>query len=163
MVYFQHFWEISYKIIHICWHLFDRFHQIFLPQIITLSNDLVCFHGLRKHYFLFFFFISLFACFCFFFVEVELTGREERTRRNSDSILYPSVKEELSMLKIKSIQTAFNHKMAVMEKEIEEVSLKVFGDRSAKRQQTTFGKIPYELEGNDVNSVWVHITTYLKA
>ena len=43
--------------------------------------------------------------------------------------------------------------MAVIEKEIEEVSLKVFGDRSAKRQQTIFKKIPYELEGNDVNSV----------
>ena len=57
------------------------------------------------------------------------------------------------MLKIKRIQAAFNQRMAVMEKEIEEVSLKVFGDRSATRQQTTFGKIPYELEGNDVNSV----------
>ena len=84
-------------------------------------------------------------------VEAELTGREERTRRNSDSVLYPSVKEELSTLKIKRIQAAFNQRMAVMEKEIEEVSLKVFGDRSAKRQQTIFKKIPYELE--DVNSV----------
>ena len=100
------------------------------------------------------FFSFLLACLpVFFFVEVELTGREERTRRNSDSVLYPGVKEELSILKIKRIQAAFNQKMAVMEKEIEEVSLKVFGDRSAKRQQTTFGKIPYELEGNDVNSV----------
>ena len=40
-----------------------------------------------------------------------------------------------------------------MEKEIEEVSLKVFGDCIAKRQQTTIRKIPYELEGNDVNCV----------
>ena len=161
MVYFQHFWEIIYKIIHI-WHLFDRFHQTCLTQIITLSHYLVCCHGLRKHYFLFFFWLAclpVLVC----SVEVELIGREERTRRNSDSVLYPGVKEELSILKIKRIQAAFNQIMAVMEKEIEEVSLKVFGDRSAKRQQTTFGKIPYELEGNDVNSVWVHITTYLKA
>ena len=57
------------------------------------------------------------------------------------------------MLKIKRIQAAFNQRMAVMKNEIEEVSLKVFGDRSAKRQQTIFKKIPYELEGNDVNSV----------
>ena len=57
------------------------------------------------------------------------------------------------MSKIKRIQAAFNQRMAVMEKEIEEVSLKVFGDRSAKRQQTIFKKTPYELEGNDVNSV----------
>ena len=57
------------------------------------------------------------------------------------------------MLKMKRIQAAFNQRMALMEKEIEEVSLKVFGDRSAKRQQTIFKKIPYELEGNDVNSV----------
>ena len=56
------------------------------------------------------------------------------------------------MLKIKHIQAAFNQRMAVIEKEIEEVSLKVFGDRSAKRQQTIFRKIPCELEGNDVNS-----------
>ena len=50
-----------------------------------------------------------------------------------------------------------------MEKEIEEVSLKVFGDRSSKRQQTTTKTIPYELEGNDVISVRGHITAYLKA
>ena len=43
--------------------------------------------------------------------------------------------------------------MEVMEKEIEEVYLKVFGDRGAKRQ----------LEDNDVNCVWVYITAYLKA
>ena len=67
------------------------------------------------------------------------------------------------MLKIKRIQAAFNQRMTIIEKEIEEVSLKVFGDRSAKRQQTMFMKIPYELKGNDVNSVWVHITAYLKA
>ena len=97
-------------------------------------------------------FDQLVCPFLFRFVEVELTGREERTRRNSDPVLYPSVKEELSMLKIKRIQAAFNQRMAVIEKEIEEVSLKVFGDRSAKRQQTIFRKIPYELEGNDVNS-----------
>ena len=54
------------------------------------------------------------------------------------------------MLKMKRIQAAFNQRMALMEKEIEEVSLKVFGDRSAKRQQTKIRKIPYELEGNDV-------------
>ena len=95
--------------------------------------------------------ISLFACFCF--VEVELSGREERARRNSDSVLYTSVTEELSMLKIKCIQAAFNQRMAVMKNEIEEVSLKVFGYRCAKRQQITFRKIPDELEGNDVNSV----------
>ena len=94
----------------------------------------------------------LVCLFLFCFVEVELTGREERARRNSDSVLYPSVKEELSMLKIKSIQAAFNQRMAVIEKEIKEVSLKVFGDRRAKRQQTIFRKIPCELEGNDVNS-----------
>ena len=63
---------------------------------------------------------SLFACFCF--VEVELSGLEERARRNSDSVLYPSVKEELSMLKMKRIQAAFNQRIAFMEKEIEEVS-----------------------------------------
>ena len=57
------------------------------------------------------------------------------------------------MLKIKRIQAAFNQRMTIIEKEIEEVSLKVFGDRSAKRQQTMFMKIPYELKGNDVNSV----------
>ena len=67
------------------------------------------------------------------------------------------------MLKIKRIQAAFNQRMAVMKNEIEEVSLKVFGYRCAKRQQITFRKIPDELEGNDVNSVWVHITAYLKA
>ena len=53
--YFQHFWEISHKKIHIYWHFFDRFYQICLFQIIALSNDLVCCHDLRKHYFLFFF------------------------------------------------------------------------------------------------------------
>ena len=58
----------------------------------------------------------------FCFVEVELSGREERARRNSDSVLYPSVKEELSMLKMKRIQAAFNQRIAFMEKEIEEVS-----------------------------------------
>ena len=63
---------------------------------------------------------GLFACFCF--VEVELSGREERARKNSDSVLYPSVKEELSMLKMKRIQAAFNQRIAFMEKEIEEVS-----------------------------------------
>ena len=101
------------------------------------------------------FFFFLIACLPVFvlFVEVEVTRQEERTRRNSDSVLYTSVKEELSMLKIKRVQAAFNQRMEVMEKEIEEVSLKVFGDRSAKRQQTIFKKIPYELEGNDVNSV----------
>ena len=57
------------------------------------------------------------------------------------------------MLKIKRIQAAFNQRMAVMKNEIEEVSLKVFGYRCAKRQQITFRKIPDELEGNDVNSV----------
>ena len=57
------------------------------------------------------------------------------------------------MLKIKRIQAAFNQRMTIIEKEIEEVSSKVFGDRGAKRQQTIFKKIPYELEGNDVNSV----------
>ena len=57
------------------------------------------------------------------------------------------------MLKIKRIQAAFNQRMTIIEKEIEEVSSKVFGDRSAKRQQIIFKKIPYELEGNDVNSV----------
>ena len=57
------------------------------------------------------------------------------------------------MLKIKRIQAEFNQRMAVMEKEIKEVSLKVFGERSAKGQQTIFKKIPNELEGNDVNSV----------
>ena len=66
------------------------------------------------------------------------------------------------MLKMKRIQAAFNQRMEVMEKEIEEVYLKVIGDRSAKRQQITFRKIPYELEGNDVNCVWVYITAYLK-
>ena len=40
-----------------------------------------------------------------------------------------------------------------MEKEIEEVYLKVFGDRGAKRQQITFRKRLYELEDNDVNCV----------
>ena len=101
------------------------------------------------------FFFFLIACLPVFvlFVEVEVARQEERTRRNSDSVLYTSVKEELSMLKIKRVQAAFNQRMEVMEKEIEEVSLKVFGDRSAKRQQTIFKKIPYELEGNDVNSV----------
>ena len=57
------------------------------------------------------------------------------------------------MLKIKRIRAAFNQRMEVMEKEIEEVYLKVFGDRGAKRQQITFRKILYELEGNDVNCV----------
>ena len=57
------------------------------------------------------------------------------------------------MLKIKRIQTAFNQRIAVIEKDIEEVSLKVFGDRSAKMQQSIFRKIPNELEGIDVNSV----------
>ena len=47
------------------------------------------------------------------------------------------------MLKMKRIQAAFNQRMALMEKEIEEVSLKVFGDRSSKRQQTTTKTIPY--------------------
>ena len=56
------------------------------------------------------------------------------------------------MLRIKSFQAAFNQRMAIIEKEIKDVSLKVFGDRSAKRQQTIFRKIPCELEGNDVNS-----------
>ena len=97
------------------------------------------------------FFFFLIACLPVFvlFVEVEVARQEERTRRNSDSVLYTSVKEELS----KRVQAAFNQRMEVMEKEIEEVSLKVFGDRSAKRQQTIFKKIPNELEGNDVNSV----------
>lgn len=102
---------------------------------------------------LFFFwlaFLSVFALFCV--VEVELTGREERIRRNSDSVLYPSVKEELSMLKIKRIQTAFNQRMAVIEKEIEEISLKVFGDHTPKRQRTIFRKISDEPEGNHANS-----------
>ena len=57
------------------------------------------------------------------------------------------------MLKIKRIRAAFNQRMEVMEKEIEGVYLKVFGDRGAKRQQITFRKILYELEGNDVNCV----------
>ena len=56
------------------------------------------------------------------------------------------------MLKIKRIHSAFNQRIAVIEKEIEEVSLKVFGDRSVKRQQTILRKTPNELEGNDVNS-----------
>lgn len=50
------------------------------------------------------------------------------------------------MLKIKRIQTAFNQRMVVIEKEIEEISLKVFGDHTPKRQRTIFRKISDEPE-----------------